>query len=113
MRLRCTIYVKKYTARLYRGRLCARIIAGEKLASATRAARVFLIDYFKVAIPQEMDDRAEIKPAPRFLVLLLFYYLFLCGGAARSGAPLNYMVRHGCGRDYARWWKDPPGLQHR
>lgn len=67
----------------------------------TRATRVFLIDYFKMTIPQEMDGHprhTDIKPAPRFRCLdfLLFYYFFfLCGGTARNGAPLNYMVRHG------------------
>jgi len=63
----------------------------------TPAARVFLIDYFKTAIPQEMDGDTKIKPTPRFrcLAFLLFYYFFFCEGIVRSGAPLNYMVRHG------------------
>jgi len=47
----------------------------------TPAARVFLIDYFKAAIPQEMDGDTEIK-APRFrcLAFLLFYYFFFLRG---------------------------------
>lgn len=102
MRLRC-IREEVYRSLLSRTFMCRDYSRREiGLCDLTRAARVFLIDYFKAAIPQEMDGHPrhrEIK-APRFppLAFLLFYYFcsfFFCRGTVRSAAPLNYMVRHG------------------